>query len=210
MTEPDYVALVRHYEACFARHGATAAGVDWPDEAGAALRYDVMLDLIRHDPLAPTTPTLLDFGCGAGGLLEHLRADALGEHIAYRGHDLSARYIEYCRQTYPDVEFTIGDVLDGYELAPVDYVVANGVFTERLSLGHDAMFAFMVSVLSKLAEVAQRGVAFNVMSTHVDWERDDLFHVDPGRVADLAGSIGRRFAIRHDYPLYEFTTYLYR
>lgn len=210
MNDPNYLRLVRHYEACFARHGATAAGVDWPDEAGATLRYEVMLDLLRLDPLRPTTPTLLDFGCGAAGLYGHLRSDVLGHSVEYTGHDLSEVFIAHCRSAYPDVTFTAGDVLAGHELSAVDYVVANGVFTERLDLSHEEMFIFMQSVLERLFAVARRGVAFNVMSSLVDWERDDLFHISPSRIADLAAKFGRRFLIRHDYPLYEYTTYLYR
>jgi trans-aconitate methyltransferase len=169
-----------------------------------------MLGLINQDPLAPQTPTLLDFGCGAGGLLKHLRGTELRDRIHYRGHDLSMRFIDHCRSTFPDNNFTVGDILTGHQLEPVDYVIANGVFTQRLSLSHEAMFDFLVSVLSKLVAVARRGVAFNMMSTHVDWERDDLFHIDPARISGLADSFGRRFIIRHDYPLYEFTTYFYQ
>ena len=210
MSEPAYFQLVRHYEACFAVYGATAAGVDWPDEAGASLRYEVMLDLLRWDPLRPRSPTLLDFGCGVAGLFEHLQGDELGRSVTYAGHDLSELYVEHCRRAYPGIGFSVGDVLAGHRLDPVDYVVVNGVFTERLGLDHEEMFAFMRSVLDRLVKVARRGVAFNVMSSLVDWEREDLFHVEPSRIADLAGVFGRRFVIRHDYPLYEFTTYLYR
>jgi len=210
MSDPAYFQLVRHYEKRFAEHGATAAGVDWPDEAGATLRYDVMLDLLRWDSLRPATATLLDFGCGVAGLYEHLRGDELGRSVQYAGHDLSELYIEHCCRTHPGIRFSAGDVLAGHRLDSVDYVVANGVFTERLGLDHEEMFAFMRAVLEQLVTVARRGVAFNVMSTLVDWERDDLFHVAPSRIADLAAGFGRRFVIRHDYPLYEYTTYLYR
>lgn len=210
MSDPAYFQLVRHYEARFVEYGATAAGVDWPDEAGATLRYDVMLDLLRWDSLRPANATLLDFGCGAAGLYEHLRDDELGRHVQYAGHDLSELYIEHCCRTHPEIRFSAGDVLAGHRLDSVDYVVANGVFTERLDLDHEEMFAFMCAVLEQLVTIARRGVAFNVMSTLVDWERDDLFHVAPSRIADLAAGFGRRFVIRHDYPLYEYTTYLYR
>ena len=210
MNEPAHVRLVRHYETCFEKHGATAAGVDWPDEAGAMMRYEVMLDLLRWDSFCPKAPTILDFGCGVAGLYEHLQKDQLGLVVKYAGHDLSESYVDHCRCAYPEVEFSVGDVLDGYELDPVDYVVANGVFTERLDIAYEDMFDFMYSVLDQLVTVARRGVAFNVMSSFVDWERDDLFHVPPGQIADLASKFGRRFIIRHDYPLFEYTTYLYR
>jgi len=55
------------------------------------------------------------------------------------------------------------------------------------------------------------GVAFNVMSKHVDWERDDLFHLPFDTLARyLIASLTRNFVIRSDYGLYEYTTYIYR
>jgi hypothetical protein len=49
------------------------------------------------------------------------------------------------------------------------------------------------------------------MSKHVDWERDDLFHLpyDP-LAAFLKAEISRHFVFRADYGLYEFTTFVYR
>jgi hypothetical protein len=56
-----------------------------------------------------------------------------------------------------------------------------------------------------------RGLAFNVMSKHVDWERPDLFHLPFDALAQvLARSLTRNFVIRNDYGLYEYTTYVYR
>jgi hypothetical protein len=55
------------------------------------------------------------------------------------------------------------------------------------------------------------GIAFNVMSKQVDWERDDLFHLSFDQVATfLSREVSRHFEFRHDYGLYEYTTYVYR
>ena len=64
-------ALVSHYEQCFRTHGDTHKGVDWPSAEGAALRYDVMLDVMRFEDRREKR--LLDYGCGAGHLLSHLQ-----------------------------------------------------------------------------------------------------------------------------------------
>jgi hypothetical protein len=58
---------------------------------------------------------------------------------------------------------------------------------------------------------ARVGVAFNVMSTHVDWERDDLFHLPMDVLGSfLTKNLSRKFVIRSDYGLYEYTTYVYK
>ncbi len=55
------------------------------------------------------------------------------------------------------------------------------------------------------------GVAFNVMSKDVDWEREDLFHLPLNVLSNfLTKEVTRDFIIRYDYGLYEYTTYLYK
>jgi hypothetical protein len=49
------------------------------------------------------------------------------------------------------------------------------------------------------------------MSKHVDWEREDLFHLPFDRLTSfLTNRLSRHFVIRHDYGLYEYTTYVYK
>ena len=42
----SYLALSRHYDACLRRHGDTAQGADWPNEADRRTRFSVMLDIL--------------------------------------------------------------------------------------------------------------------------------------------------------------------
>lgn len=206
--ESRYRTIVEHYEACLDRHGDTHLGVDWPKAADAETRYRVMLDVIR--PTAESVE-LLDFGCGAAHLYEYLsRHPRPG--LRYHGLDLSEKFIALCRQKHPDVPFTCADVLDPNQpVPPCDYAVLNGVFTEKRDLTFDEMFAFFRAVVAKVFAAARVGVAFNVMSKHVDWERADLFHLPLDELAAfLCRNLSRNFIIRNDYGLYEYTTYLYK
>jgi hypothetical protein len=96
-------------------------------------------------------------------------------------------------------------------IEPADYVILNGVFTEKLSLSQENMVDFMQALLTAAWPLAVKGLAFNVMSTQVDWQRDDLFHMPFDALASfLTESLTRRFVFRQDYGLYEYTVYLYR
>jgi SAM-dependent methyltransferase len=206
---PDYRSLIAHYEACLARHGDTHLGVDWPDARDAATRYRVMLDVIREPAGEPVS--LLDFGCGAGHLLDYIRANNIAS-IDYRGLDASPKFISLCMEKYPGISFRQQDILaDPSDIGSADYVVLNGVLTERRDLTKDGMHAFMERLLETIWPFARRGLAYNVMSAQVDWERDDLFHVPFDTMADFVSSrLSRHFRIRQDYGLYDYTTYVYR
>lgn len=203
-----YRELVSHYESCLRAHGDNHRGVDWPNAADARTRYRVMLDVIRTP--APSRVRLLDLGCGASHLYEFLhemqRAD-----IEYTGIDPSPEFIGLSRSKFPDLPYYCLDILDpAVEIPGFDYVVMNGVFTEKRSLSFDEMWQFVQAMLARAFEIASVGIAFNVMSKHVDWERDDLFHLPFDLLAQfLTERLGRHFVIRSDYGLYEYTAYVY-
>jgi SAM-dependent methyltransferase len=210
MTTTDYHELIDHYEACLDRHGDTHLGVDWPNEADALTRYRVMLEIV-----APPTPgsraTLLDFGCGAGGLLDHMRATGANE-VEYLGLDASPKFVALCQQKFPGIDFFQQDVLaDATPLPAVDYAVLNGVLTEKRGLSQEAMLDYAARLLERVFASVRVGMAFNVMSWHVDWRRDDLFHVPFDTMAAVVRDrLSRHYRFRSDYGLYEYTTYVYR
>jgi len=206
--EPNYYEIVRHYEDCFAAYGDSHKGVDWPVAEDVPLRYRVMLDCVRawYPGLS-----IMDFGCGTSGLYEFIESQIVTS-VDYCGVDLAPAMIECSRQKYPCNDYACVDILaNDTGIGQFDYVIANGVFTEKLMLTQDEMFAYFRELTAKLFSHCRIGMAFNVMSTHVDWQRDDLFHVS---LDDLAGFLGQKitrdYVIRNDYGLYEYTTYLYK
>lgn len=211
-TEPGYHCIVQHYEACLERHGDSHAGVDWPNALDADKRYRVMLDVVR-EPAQDVT--LLDFGCGAAHLVEHMQKRQLKDqlmHIAYAGLDVSPKFTALSQKKYPHLPFYCMDVLQGHDALPLfDYMVMNGVFTEKRELSYDDMFAYFTQLITLMFSKTKRGLAFNVMSKAVDWERDDLFHLSADVLIHfLVKNLTRNFVIRNDYGLYEYTTYIYR
>jgi SAM-dependent methyltransferase len=206
----DYRSIVAHYEDCLARHGDSHLGVDWPNEADADKRYRVMVDLIR--PVADGgRVSLLDFGCGAAHLLDYVERRGLS-YVDYAGLDLSEAFVKLSRGKYPDRQFYCLDLLDEAAALPsFDYVVMNGVFTEKRDLTFEAMLDYFRRLVKRAFAHTRTGLAFNVMSKQVDWERDDLFHLPLDTLADfLTRELTRNFVIRNDYGLYEYTTYVYR
>ena len=46
----------------------------------------------------------------------------------------------------------------------------------------------------------RRGLAFNLLTTYVDWRKDDLYYADPGRYFDFCRrELSRYVTLVHDY-----------
>lgn len=210
MDRPGYRTLIDHYEGCLERHGDSHLGVDWPNASDAEIRYRVMTELIS--PVDATEPvSLLDFGCGAAHLYDYLQREGRS-NVRYIGLDASPKFVELSRAKFPHLEFLCLDALaDATTLPSVDYLVMNGVLTEKRGMSFDEMWAYAQRLIERVFPAVRRGLAFNVMSKHVDWERDDLFHLPFDALADfLKRRVSRHVRLRADYGLYEYTAYVFR
>lgn len=203
-------ALLQHYARALQDHGDTPRGAFWPNQADLRVRFDVMLDVIKPTA-APVV--LCDLGCGTGELLGHLRERGL-RNIRYIGVDRLGDALAHARKKFPDATFLDLDVNAAdadLGLMECDYLVANGLFTAKWELSHDEMQQFLESTVTRIWPYIRRGIAFNVMSKVVDWERTDLFHVPMDDIAHLLHRLaGRRVTLRADYGLYEYTAYAYK
>lgn len=205
MKELRYRNIVKHYETCLNLYGDSHKGVDWPNKQDALLRYKVMLDLVKNK-----NSSLLDFGCGAAHLYEYILSHNYS--VEYSGLDMSDKFINLCQKKYPNIRFICADILENKNKIPeVDYIIMNGVFTEKRELSFEEMKKYFYNILILLFEKAKEGIAFNLMSKNVDWERDDLFHMSLDPLIDfLIKNLSRNFIIRNDYGLYEYTVYVYK
>ena len=139
--DKEYLGIVSHYESCLQRHGDTHLGVDWPRQKDAEISYGVMLDVIlRADRDASVQ--LLDFGCGASHLYEYILTHRM-DRISYSGLDLSKKFIELSKSKFPAVNYYCVDLLNEGAIIPnFNYIVMNGVFTEKCGLSFDEMFSY--------------------------------------------------------------------
>lgn len=207
----DYKALQIHYENCLKKHGPNAKGMDWPNPDDLNKRFNVLTDLaFKYCDSNKEKIHLLDLGCGVGLLVDYLTDNDLIQFVNYKGIDISPVMIEFASQRLPQYNFEERDVLKK-RLAEneTDYIIMNGVFTEKRELTHEQMFDFFTQMIAETFKSARKGIAFNVMSTLVDWQRDDLFHLSLDQLTEfITKKLSRNFIVRMDYGLYEYTVYI--
>lgn len=211
MKNNGYTKIVEHYEECLKKYGDTHLGVDWPKLEDVDKRYQVMVDIIRVNSDFDNKVSLLDFGCGTAHLFDFLDRKNYN-NIDYKGLDISQKFIDRAKLKYPNKIFYCIDILDSNKNIPnFDYIVMNGIFTEKRELSFDEMWDYFTKLISVIYNKTKKGFAFNVMSKTVDWERDDLFHLSLDKLSDfLSKNLTRNFIIRNDYGLYEYTVYVFK
>ena len=207
--DPITASLQQHYQRTFAEHGCTSAGVDWGTDDSVRRRNHAMLELIANDLDRPKSPSLLDVGCGYANLLDQANDSKL--ELDYYGIDVVPEMTDAAASRHPEASFRTLDAFDLAEDERYDYLVCNGILTQKLQASQLDMQAHAKRLIAHLYQHCRRGIAFNVMSSRVNFMADNLFYWSPIEslafcVSELSSSVG----LNHHYLPYEYTVYVYR
>jgi len=218
----SYLKIAEHYNNCFQIHGDTHLGVDWPNHQDTLKRHETMYGVIREKGIGGiANSSILDFGCGAGHFYEWLLANKDFPPI-YSGLDINQSFIDLCNYKFPQNQFYRMDILNPdiepislmsfEQLGKFDYIIADGVFTEKRELTWNQMFYdFFTPTIFKLWTKVNKGLAFNVMSTNISKDRTNLFAVSLDQIQQLCKDVlFCDFVIKADYLPYEYTVYCYK
>lgn len=187
-------------------HGPVPAGLDCRDELAVTLRYDQILKVVERTK----DFSILDFGCGYGGLASYMEKQGFSD-FHYIGRDFSAAMIENAikENSAPKRQFEVGIAEN---LPNVDYVVASGVFNMKLGASYAEWEEYTLSSLRKLYAASRCGIAANFLTGYSDPDRKrpDLFYPSPERMFSFGKGLSRNVALLHDYEIYDFTLIIRR
>lgn len=198
--------LIHHYQSLLAKHGPTAQAVQWADTETQVGRFSILTEI------SADLGRVLDVGCGLGHLYSFLRAK--GFEGTYQGVDIVPEFIEFASDAFASNPAARADLITPDAPLPFcDYAILSGVFNNKM----DDNWGFMTSTLRRMFEAADKGIAFNAMTSHVDFHDEGLYYVDPMKVFEFCKSeLGGHPVLRHDYTLrpggfpFEFAVYVYK
>ena len=194
-------SVARYYAGTLAAHGPTPRGADWNSAESQERRFTELLRVCEDDRGA----SINDYGCGYGALAARLRRDGYtGEYCGYDVLPAMATAARDVNRALPRCRF----VTDEAELPRADYTMASGIFNVKLETPAAAWADHVRATLDRIAQVSARGFAFNMLTGCADRDRmrPHLYYADPGEwLGHCLARFSRRVALRHDYPLYEFT-----
>lgn len=199
MTDP----VADHYRRLLFEHG------DSPEAAQYSSRESQERRFAQLAAIADLRGTrVLDFGCGTAHLASYL--EQRGIHVQYTGVDVVDEFFAVAGSKHPRHRF--GRIED-FAGERFDFCLVSGVFNNKRNDSRD----FYEQSLRKLFALCERGIAFNMMSTYVDFQDPGLFYEQPERAFEFVKrSITPYVTLRHDYEVksgvipFEFAIYAYR
>jgi SAM-dependent methyltransferase len=205
MTKKLSALMKSHHAEVFKRHGCTPQGVDWgPQEDRFWLRHNNFMKLIERD----ASCSLLDVGCGYGAFLDAPTA----VKIEYTGIDIVEEAAQQGKARHPEATFLSGNFLDhSFEPGTFDYAICNGIMTQKLTATIGEMDAYTKAICRKMFLMCRKGIAFNMMTSYVNFTAPNLFYKSPSEMLTWTMSeLSPSVMLDHSYPLYEFMIYVFR
>ena len=209
----SYKLLSDHYKHCFEMHGDCAQGMGWPNQEDNRLRFDILTNIFEQYLSGERKKKILDFACGTSAYYEYLQNRDIENMIDYTGIDVVDKFVSTSQKKFPDNRYFCTDILspNAIELnEDFDFIIINGLFTQKLGMTEVEMYNFWKKIILKLHTMTRLGLAFNTMSHFCDYKLDQAFHIDWVKASKfIRKNISQNFTLRNDYRLYETTFYVY-
>ena len=160
-------------------------------------RWDPSGGLVLHD--------LLDQGFPVPGPNLLFLDRVAGANLSrYTGYDISEEMLTAARARCDQARSRF--VLGPEVTEAADYTFVSGTFNVKLDAGDAEWDAYVKRQLEIMFAQSARGLAFNLLTTYVDWKTAQLFYADPTAYFDFCKTrLSRYVTLSHDYGLFEWT-----
>jgi len=200
--------LKNYYQQLLNQHGDDIQSVQHVSRASQFKRFEIL------HAIDESAKSILDIGCGLGDMYQYLLNNNFKGQ--YLGVDFLADFIKLSEEKYKNnlqanfqcCDLTQQDIPQGY-----DYILLSGVFNNKMPNNEE----FMLNTLKKMYKSANKGIAFNAMSTYVDYQDEQLYYTDPLAIFDFCKRhLNAAVTLKHDYLVkknsipFEYTIYVYK
>jgi hypothetical protein len=205
MDELSIIAAQRNaYRAEFVKHGDTPLGTHQSDRTSLDTRFETLMRNIA--PHLGAGATLHDVGAGLGDLYRFLKSSGLDRRITYSGTEIVQEMIDHAVQKYPELMLGNRNFLDAGPDERYDFVVLSGTLNLLAGIEGDAWKKMCLALIQKMYMHANRGIAFNFLTSYRTYSDPLLYYFDPREMFDFAATQLSRFVVLDaSYPLYECT-----
>jgi SAM-dependent methyltransferase len=204
--------LKKHYQSLFLKYKYSYKTAQQSSRATQKKRIKILTD----DFTFSKNDKILDFGCGTAFLFEYLKKEKNFKGY-YTGVDMVKEIIESNKKKYSKnkkVKFLDIDILkENKKILESDYIFISGTFNNNIS----SNWKFMTRSLKKLFNSTKKVIAFNNLSTYVDYKDKGLYYTSPEKVFKFCKNhLSKYVLLKHNYLIkkksipFEFTTFVYK
>ena len=189
---------IKIYKESFEKYGDDTRSCHW--EEPMIMRYQ---ELIKIADL--TNSKVLDIGCGLGGMYEYFVNDCKIIGLDYTGVDIVDGMIETASRKYPKTKFLTQDILKERINETYDYVFFCGVFNKKVST------QFMKEMLKEAFSYCNKGMAFNFISTYVNFVDEEMCYHKPEEIFQFCvQNLSKKVDMHHHYAKCDVSMFVYR
>ncbi len=183
--------IAAHFKNRFDQYGYSSNTVQYRDKSSHFARFQLLAG-ISHD-----LGSVLDVGAGLAHFYTYLREQ--GFQGRYLGLEFVEQFVESANRLMAEdknAEMRHFDIGSDELPKGFDYGFVSGVFNNARENAEE----FMYDTLKQLWKVCEKGMAFNVLSTYVEYFDRELIYVNPEKMftflkCELQGHI----VVHHDY-----------
>lgn len=184
-----------HYKNLFDRYGYSSNALQYRDQSSHFARFQLLTEI------SSDLGSVLDIGAGLAHFYTYLREN--GFYGRYLGLEYVDQFVEFANRLMADdqnAEVRRFDVSSGELPEGFDYGFVSGVFNNARENSEE----FMFDTLMKLWKVCEKGIAFNILSTHVEYFDKELYYVSPEKVFSfLKCQLQGHIVMYHDYVTHQ-------
>jgi SAM-dependent methyltransferase len=190
-----------YYSDMFKKYGQTPQGVDWNSESSQHFRFEILSDVIRENQCF----SIIDYGCGYGAMFDYFKKKY--SNFNFIGYDISQIMIHQAIENHKDEKNT--NWFSDINLIPKsDYIISSGIFNVKLNNTNTEWLKYCLETMHIINDRTIKGFSFNMLTKYSEssFMKDNLYYADPLYIFDYCKkNFSKYVALKHDYPLYEFT-----
>lgn len=205
MAEDPIIAAQRAaYQRQFLEHGDTPEGTYQNNRVTQNLRFARILKEIA--PHFEEGDTIHDIGSGLCDFYAYMKTLGLDKTLTYSGTEIVQEMNDRAKKKYPELQLINRDILKADPSDRYDFVVLSGTFNLLGGVDEEEWRAMCMAMVEKMYGLANKAVAFNMLTSYRTFSDPTLCYFDPAQVLDFAERRLSRFVcMDHCYPLFEFT-----
>ena len=188
------------YEKNFIKYKFHNKTLAWKSKKEQIIRFEKLTSFIDKKKIS-----INDYGCGFGDLFFFLKKKKFFIK-EYCGYELSESIFNKVNNRFKTLEEKIFLINSENINKKMDYSFASGTFNIKMRNSDKNWSNFIKKKIKEMNAYSKKGFSFNLLSTYVDYKKEDLYYGDPNYWFDFCKiNFSKKINLIHDYDLWEWT-----